>query len=508
MIEELLRAENISGPGILKHVHFTAYKQEVTGLLGLNYSGKSELLRAIAGFHSPAGGRVVYGGAPVRFGSPIEARAAGIVYIDNLNALISEFSVSENIFVMQPRMGGLSVLDTYVLTEKCEGILSASGLSDIGISLDAQQKGAELSRFHKLVLILIRSVAAGARLVIVDQLLADFPQSVLPVLARLLATLTAKGATFVIADHDASTLTRVCDRITVLREGMVCGTYDREDFQEDALNSVMIGYRAGRPDGTGIRYALSGDVVLRMSGIRFLDGKGPLSLEVRRGEAVGLCTLSYSFARKLMDGLYGLSRFPRGSIQLDGRPFRPKSPRQAIARGIGLVSEWNCLFPNMSIPENVLLRRHRRNKLMPWQASWAAVAGPPAEASAARKLPHGIDAAMFTAYEAVTAMPKNSPEYQKTLGLMRCALMMPKLTLFTDLDKDVDFPTYHRLLDLVRLLTQKDQSILMTSANIQNLLPLCGRIYLVHEGRAIFDVDTAVIPYEDTIAMYGHLCSL
>jgi len=197
-VRELVRMEDVSGPGSLKHVSFVANRGEVTGLLGLNHSGKSELMRILCGFDAREGGRVYFEDRPVNFTTPLMARDAGICYVLGEGSLVGDFTVAENIYVMRPAHGRV-LLNHRQIVHACERLLFRSGISLLGIRIGAEQKAKDLGAFEKIVVLILRAMAASYKLIILDHVLTNLPQGRVQDFHAFLGLMLDAGASFILS---------------------------------------------------------------------------------------------------------------------------------------------------------------------------------------------------------------------------------------------------------------------------------------------------------------------
>ena len=300
-------------------------------LCGENGAGKSTLGKILAGIHVPDAGALYLHGTPVRFASPRDALAAGVGMVHQELAFCERLSVAENLCLgaMPARRG---VVLRAAMARRAEAILA-----EVGASFDVHGPIGALTIAQRQLVQIAGAVAAGARVLVFDEPTSSLGQAEAERLYDLISRLTHRGATCIYVSHRMPEVFRLCDRVTVLRDGGHVATLPVKDTSPGELARLMI----GRPLAEYFpphEERQPGEELLRVEG---LGGAGfeNVSLAVRAGEVVGLAGLVGAGRSELARALFGVEAADRGKIYIRGREVRVMSPRAAIRLAVGFVPE-------------------------------------------------------------------------------------------------------------------------------------------------------------------------
>jgi ABC-type sugar transport system ATPase subunit len=334
--ESAVRFDGISkrfpGAQALSDVSFSIAAGSCHALCGENGAGKSTLGKLIAGIHRPDGGRLFVQGREVRFDGPRDALAAGVGMVHQELAFCDNLSVAENLCLSAlPARGGL--VDREEMARR-----AASMLAETGTPLDVTRPFGKLPIGQRQMVQIAAAVGGGARIIVFDEPTSSLSQAEAERLFALIERLKAQEVTCIYVSHRMPEIFRLCDTVTVLRDGRHVATRPAEGLTESDLVQMMI----GRPLGDYFpRQAegADGGEVLRVDGLTVPGKFEDVSFTVRAGEVVGLAGLMGAGRSEVASTLFGIERPTRGRIVLDGREVRVGSPAHAISLGIGYVPE-------------------------------------------------------------------------------------------------------------------------------------------------------------------------
>jgi ABC-type sugar transport system ATPase subunit len=334
--ESAVRFDGISkrfpGAQALSDVSFSIAAGSCHALCGENGAGKSTLGKLIAGIHRPDGGRLFVQGREVRFDGPRDALAAGVGMVHQELAFCDNLSVAENLCLSAlPARGGL--VDREEMARR-----AASMLAETGPPLDVTRPFGKLPIGQRQMVQIAAAVGGGARIIVFDEPTSSLSQAEAERLFALIERLKAQEVTCIYVSHRMPEIFRLCDTVTVLRDGRHVATRPAEGLTESDLVQMMI----GRPLGDYFpRQAegADGGEVLRVDGLTVPGKFEDVSFTVRAGEVVGLAGLMGAGRSEVASTLFGIERPTRGRIVLDGREVRVGSPAHAISLGIGYVPE-------------------------------------------------------------------------------------------------------------------------------------------------------------------------
>lgn len=307
---------------------------EIVALMGANGAGKSTLVNILAGMVAADGGTIELNGRAHAPKTPREAARAGVVTVHQATALAG--------------VPGLTVADALVLDQAADGRLpffltrrsvrqrAAAIAERAGITLPLDADFADVPTATRQLIALVRALAADARVLILDEPTASLSQAESERLFAILDDLRQSGLSILYISHRTADLDRLADRVIVLRGGRVAATFTRPIDFAAAVESMI-----GRPLANAhvTARAATGEAVLEVTGLRLLPSSPLIDLTLRRGEIVVVTGPLGSGKSRLLHALFGVAPLVAGEIRLAGRPYRPRSPTDAIARGVALAAE-------------------------------------------------------------------------------------------------------------------------------------------------------------------------
>ena len=321
-------------PGVLalEDVSFSIAAGACHALCGENGAGKSTLGKILAGIYRPDSGQVIVEGRAVEFSGPQAALEAGIGVVHQELAFCDNLTVAENLC-----LGSLPSKAAFVsrreMARRAEEMLAATGAT-----IDVRRLMRELTIGQQQVVQIAAAIGRGARIIVFDEPTSSLSQHEAERLYDLIGRLRARGVTAIYVSHRMDEIFRLCDAVTVLRDGRHVDTRPIASLDRAALVEMMIGRRLEEYFPAHIE-AEPGPELLKVDGLtspgRFTD----VSFRVRAGEVLGLAGLVGAGRSEIAQALFGLDHQARGQVHVAGQPVRITSPEVAMNHGIGLVPE-------------------------------------------------------------------------------------------------------------------------------------------------------------------------
>jgi ribose transport system ATP-binding protein len=443
-------------------------KGEVVALLGANGSGKSTLSKIITGVVSPTQGTLTLDNTPISFTSPNAARKQGITAVYQELSLISDMTVAENIFLGHEKISAGQIAfkqmnhDARELLRHFEGCLSENVQPDTPM--------IDLSPSEKQIVEILKALSLNPRVLILDEATASLDSQQVDRLFELVKTWKTQGMAIVFVSHRMDEIFRIADKAVVLRNGKTVGQVSIQDTSEKELITLMIGEITTHHNKTPM--SNRGDARLRVSqlGTKLLKD---IHLDLRAGELLGLGGLQGQGQEELLLALFG-ARPSTGRIQFLGQDLHLKSPHQAMQYGIGYV-------PGDRGREGLLMIRSILENLQ--LPSWKAY-GFPIRISGARSdaLQTGQHLSLKMASLDAPVSSLSGGNAQKVV-IGKWLLRKPKLLLLNDPTKGVDVGSKAEFYNLLELLQNEGTSIIFYSSDDEELLGLCHRVLVLHDGR-------------------------
>ena len=459
-------------PGVLAldGVSIVVRGGEVHAVAGENGAGKSTLMKILSGVARPDAGTLTVDGRVVRFETPHEAHAAGIRMIHQELSLVPELSVAENVFLgAEPRRRG--VVDRERQTREARAVLERLGQAQ----LDPGARVAELPLAARQMTEIAKAVAARARILIMDEPTAILAQAETDVLFRVIAQLRDEGVAVVYISHRLEEIFRVATRITVLRDGQLVTTAALADLSRGEIVRLMVGRElaTGYPRPT----AEPGAELLRLEGV----SAGPVhdaSLVLRRGEIVGLVGLIGAGRTELAQAIFGATPIRAGQMLLEGAPFRPRSPREAIDTGVALLPE------DRKRQGLVLMGAIRENVSLP-SLSTLAPRGVVDRARERAGVEKWIEALGIRTPSLDRPAQQLSGGNQQKVVLARWMLRHSRVLLFDEPTRGIDVGAKAEIYALMRRLAEDGAAILMISSDLPEALGMADRLIAMRNGRIV-----------------------
>lgn len=490
MTEALLRMERISkrfaNAAALDGVDFEISRGEVHALVGENGAGKSTLVKIMTGAYHRDSGTMRFDRRDVEFATPAEALAAGVCAVHQEIQLLRMRSVAENLFAgHEPRRFGL--VDWSRMEAEAAALLSS-----LGLDIDARAPLSSLNTARQQMVAIARGVSLGARLLVLDEPTSSLSEREVGILFDLIRRLRAQGTAIVYISHRLDDLYAVCDTVTVLRDGKSVVTRALEGLERIDLISHMLGktregLRQGMTGFGGHRAppaSTSGDggvPVFRAKGLAYGARLRDVTLDVHRGEIVGLAGLLGSGRSETARVAFGDARADAGNMQRKGADYAPESPRDAIAAGVAFVSEdrkADGIVPELSVRDNLTLAA------LPLLTRYGIVSRRRQSEIVERYMQRmGIKAT-----SADQPIRELSGGNQQKVLLARWLCTNPGLLILDEPTRGIDIGARGEIQHLMNELAESGLGVLMISSELEELVEGATRVVVLRDGRNVAEL--------------------
>jgi len=476
-----MRAIRKSFPGVvaLDGVDFNLRAGEVHVLLGENGAGKSTLMKILSGAYTKDAGDIFIDGAPVSIGSPRDAQSLGIATIYQELSLVPQLTVAENILLgHEPSRAG--VIDRAAMRDAAR-----RSLADVGLELDPDGRVDLLGIAEQQMVEVAKALFRRARVLVMDEPTSALTAREIDRLFDVIRRVTAAGVAVVYISHRMRELAEIGKRVTVLRDGRAMGTFPLPDTSFDALIRLMANREVR--DHFPRRRCAAGDELLRLEHVSGPSGVPvvyDVSLTVCRGEIVGLAGLLGAGRTELARLVFGADRPSSGRVIVDGRDVTPKTPRQAIAAGIGFLPE------DRKRHGLVLMRSVGENIGLPNLARWSrggVVSGRTERETAER----WVTELRIKTPDVAERVVRLSGGTQQKVVLARWLAADASLLVMDEPTRGVDVGAKVEIYELMNRLTDAGAGILMISSELPEVLGMSDRIYVMRHGRIQAELDAA-----------------
>ncbi|PUA35733.1 D-xylose ABC transporter ATP-binding protein [Paenibacillus elgii] len=474
MTTYLLEMNDISksfpGVRVLDKVTFNLTGGEVHALMGENGAGKSTLMKILGGIHRRDGGTVILKGTPCEIASPSMAQSLGIAMIHQELNLIPHLTVMENIFLGREFTYGRSGMINWGKMRQ----ESVRFLSQLGLAIDPGIIAGELSVGQQQMIEIAKALSMNAEILVLDEPTAALTDREIEALFTVIESLKAKGVGMIYISHRMEEIFRICDRVTVMRDGHTVGTDRVADTNIDKLVKMMVG-REIKDRFPKIDVSV-GEPKLEVEGLSLPGKLQDISFAVRSGEIVGIAGLMGAGRTELAKALFGVTPARQGEIRVDGRPVAIRKPVDAIRAGIALVTEDRKdegLLLNLSVKDNISLPNLK-------DVSSFGFVSRSKETGISERL---ISQLLIKTPNSEQKVGSLSGGNQQKVVIGKWLETNPQVFILDEPTRGVDIGAKKEIYDLMNQLISRGVAILMISSELPEVLGMSDRILVMHEGR-------------------------
>ena len=464
--------KRFGGVQALSGIDWDVRPGEVHCLVGENGCGKSTLIKTVAGVHPPTTGTIDIDGRPALPLTPAKARALGIQVIFQDLSLFPNLSVAENIAV-ESHLHGLARPVRYARMRT----LAEATLRRLDFALDPDATVSDLSVSERQIVAICRGLAAEARLIFMDEPTASLTRAEVNRLLAIVARLKAGGIAVVFVSHRLDEVVEIAERVSVMRDGRMVGTYPVAEVDQRRIAHLMTGLDISH--AVVARDMAAAAPLLEVQGLGREGEYDDVSFTLRRGEVLGITGLLGAGRTELALSLFGMTRPERGRVVLDGKPLALRSNRDAVRAGIAYVSEDRLslgVILKQSIADNIVLAvlgglkgplglipaGRRRAVAAEWVNTLAIKIG-------------GLDKAVGTL----------SGGNQQRVVLAKWLAARPKVLILDSPTVGVDIKNKAGIYEVVAALARDGVGVIVISDEVGEIFATCDRVLHMRGGRMV-----------------------
>ncbi|WP_052390068.1 sugar ABC transporter ATP-binding protein [Streptomyces sp. NRRL B-24484] len=487
-------AKRFPGVVALDDVSLTLRPGEIHALVGENGAGKSTLIKVLTGVHRPDAGELRIAGRPVTLHRPYDAQQAGVSTIYQEVNLVPLMSVARNVFLGREPRTRFGLIDFARMHAE-----SAELLAGLGVTVDPRRPLHTLGIGAQQMVALARAVSVDARVVVMDEPTSALEPREVETLFRVVGALHAQGIAILYVSHRMDELYRLCDRVTVLRDGRLVHTGELAGLDRLDLVSMMLGrdvaeVRRHGVTGFGDGHRADREPVLTARGLtrrHLLHGVG---LELRPGEVLGLGGLLGSGRSETAKALAGALPLDSGAVEVAGRPLARRSPAAAIRAGISLLPEdrkAEGIVPELSVRENIVLAA------MPRLSRFGLVS---------RRRQDRLVEVFMKRLRIKASSPEQkvgelSGGNQQKVLLARWLCLEPRVLLLDEPTRGIDVGAKAEVQALIDELAREGLAVLLISSDIEELVEGADRITVLHAGSVAGELAGERVTESDLLAL-------
>lgn len=460
-----------SFPGVkaLRGIDFAVSRGTVHALCGENGAGKSTLMKIIMGLYQADAGRIFLNEKPVEVKNPIQARGLGISMIAQELNYVPELSVEENLFLGRLPVNRLGKVNWKEVREKTRDFLEAEHLP---YTPDQKLKTLTVSDIQMLEM--IKAVTNNAQVIIMDEPTSSITQREVEQLFKKIGELKAQGVSIIYISHKMEEVFRIADDITVLRDGAVVSTDRAEDLDLDTVIARMVGRKL---DSVYPKERVEiGEKALEVEHFSRKDLFRDVSFYVRKGEIAGFAGLVGAGRTETMRAVFGLDPHDGGTVRMEGRKIRLKSPGDSIRHKLVMLSENrrdHGIVPIRSVLENASLANLGR----------FIYGGYTHRAKEREEVRKSFGKMNVKTPTLDTPIQNLSGGNQQKVLLSRWMLCDPDIMILDEPTRGIDVGAKFEIYKLITGIVKEKKAVIMVSSELPELIGMCDRIYIMCQGR-------------------------
>ena len=463
--------KSFAGVRALQDIQFQLLPGEVHALMGENGAGKSTLMKVLAGVYPRDAGEILVDGRAVEIESPRAAQALGIGIVHQELNLMNHLSAAQNIFIGREPHGRFGWLDEAALNAKAEQLFQR-----LNLKLDPRTPVGELTVARQQMVEIAKALSFDSRVLIMDEPTAALNNQEVADLFRIIRQLQAEGVGIVYISHKMGELQQIADRVTVMRDGQYIATAPMATTSVDSIIGMMVGrqldaFTKHLPDTT------RNEVLLQVRGLNRGRAVRDVSFELRAGEILGFAGLMGAGRTEVARAIFGADPLDSGEIRVRGKPVTIRSPQQAVALGIGYLSEDRKHFglaTGLDVATNIALAS---------MGQFSSAAG-------------WVDDATLrqTAEQHVRQLGIKTPSVEQPVRLLsggnQQKIVIAKwlqrdcdILFFDEPTRGIDVGAKAEIYKLLNQLAAQGKAIVVISSELPEVLRLAHRVLVMCEGR-------------------------
>jgi len=468
-------SKSFFGVEVLSKVDFSIERGEVMGLCGENGAGKSTLMKILAAVYLDDGGEIFLDGSELdaRRRTPLDMQRMGVSMIHQELNLMEYLTVAQNIFLTREPITKMGLVDTKKMNDEAQKLLTM-----LGQSISPTEQVSNLRIAQKQMVEIAKAISFNVKVIIMDEPTAMLTQKETTILFDLIRRLSKEGLGIIYISHRLKEIKEICDRLTILRDGTLVTVTNVSDVTEQEIANLMV----GREVGSSIASDYTGeedDVTVEVRGVTDVFLKD-VSFKARRGEIVGFSGLVGAGRTELMEFLFGIRKSEKGEVLLNGKPATIARPQAAIRQSIGFATEdrqKTGLFLIRSIRENVNIISQVKNR-----GGWN------------NTVKRGQNTAKMIEQlnikcRAQTQLAGNlSGGNQQKIVLAKWLLVDSDILVLDEPTRGIDVGAREEIYNIINGLASEGKTIIIVSSDLTEVLSICQRVIVMHEGKVMAEL--------------------
>lgn len=482
MSEVILSMNQIdkSFPGVhaLDHVDFEVKSGEVHALMGENGAGKSTLMKVLTGIYKKDSGTIMYEGKEVEFLSPKEAQEAGVVIVHQELNMMGHLTVAQNIFIGREIMKG-KLIDDAKMNQEAKRLFER-----LNIDINPRQKIDKLTVGKQQMCEIAKAISHNAKVIVFDEPTAALTETEIKELFTIIHDLREKGMGIVYISHRMDEINVITDRVTVMRDGGYVGTLITKDCTKDDIINMMVGRIIYEEPKQKSNVPKDAPLVLEVKNLNAGKMVKDVSFNLHKGEILGFSGLMGAGRTETARALFGADPKDSGEVYINGEKVEIKSPMDAIANGIGYLSEDRKrygIIVDKTVTENSTMASLEK-----------FTKGLFINKNKEKNVAKNYVEQLKTKTPGVDQLVVNlSGGNQQKVVIAKWLVRDCDILIFDEPTRGIDVGAKSEIYQLMNELIEEGKSIIMISSEITEILRMCDRIIVMCEGKKTGEIDIA-----------------
>ncbi|WP_313893411.1 sugar ABC transporter ATP-binding protein [Psychrobacillus sp.] len=460
--------KSFNGVPVLKNVTLQIEKGEIHALLGENGAGKSTLMNILGGVHQPDSGTIYINEKEVKMNNPRVSQTQGISFIHQELNMVSDLKVYENMFLgseLRNKMGFLKV------EEMCRQTYDI--LAKLGVDIDPKEYVRNLATSYKQLIEISKALLHKSTLIIMDEPTTSLAEHEVNRLFELMKSLKKSGISIIYISHKLKEIKEVCDRYTVLRDGVMVKTDDIEQENLDSITKLMVGKSISQE-----RFALEhslGPVFLEVNNLTSHGSFKGINFNVKKGEIVGFTGLAGDGRTELFESLFGYRKKYTGEIKINNQVVKIDHPRKAVEAGMGLVPKdrkENAIIKDLSVIHNMSL-----SAIGNFEKS-----GFIQDSTEKEKFQHYKELLNIKVHNPRITIDKLSGGNQQKVIIAKWLEVGADILIFDNPTQGIDVGAKQEIYQQIVALAEQGKSVIILSSEAPEVMRICHTIHVMYQG--------------------------
>jgi hypothetical protein len=470
--------KSFSGVAALKNAALDLKAGEVVALMGENGAGKSTLMKILTGIYSKDSGEIQYMGQEVCFKGPAESEEAGISIVHQELNMMNDLTVAQNLFIGREEMNGF-LIDDKKMNEKARELFKI-----LKIDINPAEKIGNLTVGKQQMVEIAKAISSKAKVIIFDEPTAALTDSEIEELFKVIRDLKKQGTGMVYISHRMDEINVISDRVIVMRDGEYVGTLITKECSKDDIIKLMVGRAIFGEPKTASNVAKDAPVVLKCENLNRGKAVKDVSFELRKGEILGFSGLMGAGRTEVARLIFGADKKDSGKIFINGKEVTINTPQDAVAQGIGYLSEDRKrygLIVDKSVEENTVI-----SSLNDF------VKGFFIDKAKSKEVSQKYVESLKTKTPSVSQLVKKlSGGNQQKVVIAKWLVKNSDILIFDEPTRGIDVGAKSEIYALMERLAKEGKSIIMISSELPEVLRMSDRVIVMCEGRITGILDIA-----------------